>query len=82
VNVVKFSVSFDPEVAKLVRQRANRAGMSVSGWLAMAAADRARNEGLGELLDEWEAEHGAPTEEMLREADIALGFGEPPEPRR
>lgn len=37
--------------------------MSISAWLADAAADKLRNELLGRTLAEWVAEHGAPTPE-------------------
>lgn len=77
MKVVKLSVSFDAGLAELVRERARKRGMSVSAWLAEAADDMARHEGLGELLDEWEAEHGAFTPEELAKAGEALGYTGP-----
>lgn len=46
--------------------------MSVSGWLAAAAAQRLRNELLGAALDRWEAEDGPFSDEELKAAAAAL----------
>ncbi len=38
---------------------ADAEGLTLSSWLAEAAADRLRLKALHHLVDEWEAEHGA-----------------------
>jgi hypothetical protein len=55
-QVDRFSVTMPPELGEGVRQAAARQGISVSAWLAEAAADRLRNELLGAALDAWESE--------------------------
>ncbi|MGH7284306.1 MAG: hypothetical protein ACRELY_22490 [Polyangiaceae bacterium] len=49
--------------------------MSLSTWIAQAAADRVRNEALGQALDQWEADTGGGfTEGELNAAARALGL--------
>jgi hypothetical protein len=43
------------------------------------AARKRRHKALGEYLDEWEAEHGAFTEEELAETAEKMGWPWPPE---
>jgi len=62
-----------PDLGKGVRQAAARQGTSVSTWLTEAAADKLRNELLGEALDQWEAEDGSFTADELTEAASGLG---------
>ena len=87
------SVTFAPELREAVREAADEAGLSLSEWLAQAAeaklnADRdpgileeaahtRRTEGLGKFLDEWQAEHGAFTEEEMARARRDLGYEDP-----
>ncbi len=73
MQIDRFSVTMDPELGSAVRDVAARAGMSVSGWLARAAADRVRNELLGSALDAWAAEDGALSEDELHAAAALLG---------
>jgi hypothetical protein len=85
------SISFAPDLGDAVREAAERAGMTLSSWLAEAAEaklreqadeaaeDKRRLQGLGEYLDEWEAEHGAFTDEELARAARKLGLPWPPE---
>lgn len=61
----RFSVTMPPELGEGVRQAAARQGISVSAWLAEAAADRLRNELLGAALDAWESEDGPFAETEL-----------------
>ena len=61
----RFSVTMAPELGEGVRQAAARQGISVSAWLAEAAADRLRNELLGAALDAWESEEGPFAETEL-----------------
>jgi hypothetical protein len=64
-QVDRFSVTMAPELGEGVRQAAARQGISVSAWLAEAAADRLRNELLGAALDAWESEEGPFAETEL-----------------
>lgn len=73
MQVDRFSVTMEPDLGAAVREAAQRAGMSVSGWLAQAAADRLRNDLLGAALDMWEAEAGPFGDEELDAAAAALG---------
>jgi len=66
MSVEKLSVSFDPKLAKRIKQEARRAGMPVSAWMARAAEREAKLAKGRRLLAEWEREHGAPTEEEVR----------------
>jgi hypothetical protein len=84
------SISFAPELGDAVREAAERAGMTLSAWLADAAEAKLRAEedeqaelqrrmrGLDAFLDEWEAEHGAFTEEELATAAREMGLPWPP----
>lgn len=74
VQVDRFSVTMEPGLGAAVREAAERAGMSVSGWLAQAAADRLRNDVLGAALDAWEAEDGPFGDEEFDAAAAALGI--------
>jgi hypothetical protein len=64
----------DPDLGEAVRRAADRAGMTVSAWIAQAAADRVRNELLGIALEQWAEEDGPFTDEELDEAREALGY--------
>ena len=64
------SVSFARALGDRIRSAARRSGTGVSSWLAGAA--RLRADALREFLDEWEAEHGAPTTDELRRAEAEL----------
>lgn len=66
------SISFDIRLGDGVRHAAQKAGIPVSTWLAEAAATKLRAEALAEFLDDWEAEHGAFTEEELEQARQSL----------
>jgi hypothetical protein len=75
MQVDRFSVTMEPELGRAVRDAAARAGVSVSGWLGRAAADRVRNELLGAALDAWESEDGPLTDDELAAAAALLGVG-------
>ena len=68
------SVSFEAAVGDDIRRAARAAGVGLSSWLADAAARKLRADALREFLDEWEAEHGAPTPEELARAEAELGL--------
>jgi hypothetical protein len=73
----KLAVSFDSKLATLVQNAATgKTGGNVSAWLAEAAEDKLRLEGLQRLVAEYEAEHGPFTEEEMAEADRRLGYSE------
>jgi len=74
MTVDRFSLTMDPDLGEAVRRAADRAGMTVSAWIAQAAADRVRNELLGIALEQWAEEDGPFTDEELDEAREALGY--------
>lgn len=55
-----------------VQRAAEEAGMTVSAWMADLARERAAVLGWTRLIDEWEEEHGAFTEEEIARADAEL----------
>ena len=55
----KYSASMDDVLLADARADAEAEGLTLSSWLAGAAADRLRLKALHRLVDEWEAEHGA-----------------------
>jgi len=55
----KYSASMDDVLLGDARADAEAEGVTLSSWLADAAADRLRLKALRQLVDEWEAEHGA-----------------------
>ena len=72
--VEKLSISMDAELAEAIRQAAEDDGLSVSAWIAKEVGRTIRRRGLRRLLDEYQAEHGAFTDEERRAADIRLGY--------
>ncbi len=58
----------EPELGKAVREAAEAEGMSVSAWIAEAAAHRVRLKRLDDYFAAFEAEHGAFTEEEIAAA--------------
>lgn len=68
------SVSFEAAVGDDIRRAARAAGVGLSAWLADAAARKLRADALRKFLDEWEAEHGAPTPEELARAETEFGL--------
>jgi hypothetical protein len=78
-QVDRFSVTMPPELGAGVRRAAARQGTSVSTWLTEAAADKLRNEILGDALDQWEAEDGPFTQAELDEAASRLGLAARPD---
>ena len=70
--VKKLSIALDGEVADAASRAAARAGLSLSAWLNDAAETALAIERGLEAMREWEAEHGAFTDEELAEADRIL----------
>jgi hypothetical protein len=56
MTVERFAISFDKELARLVRRSA--AHEPTSTWLADAARRKLRAEGLLEAVQRWERAHG------------------------
>jgi hypothetical protein len=83
---IKMSISLAPELGEAVREAAAEAGTTLSEWLADAAESKLRAEadedrevkrrmaGLDAFLVEWQAEHGAFTEEEMARARHELGL--------
>lgn len=69
VTAEKYSASMDAALLSEARAAAQAEGLSLSGWLADAAADRLRLRALHELVVEWEAQHGTITAEDLAAID-------------
>lgn len=67
------TIRMDTELCAAVRDAAARAGLSVSAWLAEAAAERLRHELLGRVLDAWEQEAGSFSDAELDAAAAASG---------
>ena len=84
------SVALEPDLDERVRQSADRSGKTLSEWLTEAAKAKLVAElgeeaelqrkmrGLDSYLDEYEAEHGAFTEDELARASQKLGLPWPP----
>jgi uncharacterized protein (DUF1778 family) len=66
--VERLTVSLDAELADAVRQAAAADSQNVSGWLADAAQRRLATRGLSDVLAEWEAAHGAFSNDELDHA--------------
>ncbi|HMC79151.1 MAG TPA: hypothetical protein VKO35_01210 [Acidimicrobiia bacterium] len=82
MSVQRFGVSFTPELAAQVQAAAQAAGQPVSVWLAEAARRRLSQDGLLAVVADWEAEHGAFTEEERAAARRELGIDKAPARRR
>jgi hypothetical protein len=74
-KVTKFAVSFAPDLAMQVYKAAERTTKgNLSAWLAEAARNELRRDSLTRFLAEYEAEHGAFTEEELAASRKRLGW--------
>lgn len=68
----KISISIAPEVHTRLVEAAEAEGVTVSAWISRAAEDRlAISDGLA-LVAEWEAEHGAFSDDELARADARV----------
>ena len=72
MGVEKMSVSFDLELGAAIRASATVSDQSVSAWLAEAAANRLRLDGLGGALQAWESRFGTLAEVEVATADAVL----------
>lgn len=71
MSVEKFSVSFDPELGRAIREAADDDDETVSAWLAEAARARLRTLVLGQALDAVLADLGLSEDEVLEAARLA-----------
>jgi hypothetical protein len=74
VKVEKLSISMSSRLGKDIRSAAKRSRMSVSAWLAEAAAAELRRQALRAFLDDWQAKHGRITHDELERAREELGY--------
>jgi hypothetical protein len=72
MTVDKMSVSLATSLSSAVRDAAEQAGETLSGWLADAAQAKLRAQALEEFLAVWERENGPITEHELRDATSRL----------
>ena len=72
MNVDRLSITMDPALGDAARKAAKRAKLSVSAWIAEAAADRLRHEALRDALIQWQSEDGEFTPPELAAAAKAL----------
>ena len=68
VPVERLTVSLEPDLAEAVRAAAGADSTNVSAWLADAARRLLASRGLGDVVAEWEAKHGAFSEAELTAA--------------
>jgi hypothetical protein len=72
----RLAISLDAELADQIRDAAE--GGTVSGWLADAAERKLRAQGLREVVQDWQEEHGAFSEAERRRARRELGLTDQP----
>ncbi|MGH3722099.1 MAG: hypothetical protein ACRDRI_25310 [Pseudonocardiaceae bacterium] len=82
----RFSVTVPADTAQQVREAAEQASESISGWLTAAAQHRLRLDAGRQLLDEYGAEQGAVTEQERMTIDVEIAAArrsaQTTEPRR
>ena len=67
----RLAVSLDAELAEQIREAAGDG--TVSGWIADAAERKLRSQGLREIVEAWQEDHGRFTEAERRRARRELG---------
>lgn len=73
----RLSITMDPTLGAAARKAARRAKLSVSAWIAEAAAARLRHEALRDALTRWQSEDGPFRPAELAEAAEALAAPPP-----
>lgn len=68
----RLSVTVPADIAQQVREAADQASETISGWITAAAAHRLRLDAGRQLLAEYEAEHGAVTEQERAAFDAEI----------
>ncbi len=74
MTTARLAISLDTDLAEAIRAAAE--GGTVSGWLADAAERKLRAQGLSEVVEEWQAEHGAFSPAERRRARRELKVSE------
>jgi hypothetical protein len=82
VPVRKFSVALDESIAVSASRAAQTAGVSLSAWLSRAAVHQLALERGRRAVVAWERQHGAFTDQELRDADELLDSILPSTPRK
>ena len=72
MSVEKFSVSFEPDLGRQVREFADAEDQTVSAFLAEAARERVRQLVLHRLVDDYVAESGIPRAQLVAEGSQLL----------
>ena len=68
MTVERLTVSLESELAVAIREAALADNLNVSAWLADAARRQLASRGLHDVVTEWEAEHGAFSDDELAAA--------------
>lgn len=74
MTTARLAISLDADLAEAIRAAAE--GGTVSGWLADAAERKLRAQALSEVVEEWQAEHGAFSPAERRRARRELKVSE------
>ena len=74
MGVERITISLESGLAAELREAVEEDGTNVSAWVADALQRSLNTRGLHAVIREWEAEHGAFTEEELAAARRELGF--------
>lgn len=64
----KIAITIDPDVHKSILEAASDDGVSVSAWMTNAAREALRRRAGLAAIAEWEKEHGAFTEQEMKES--------------
>jgi hypothetical protein len=75
IRVTRGNGQMDPQLAAAMQEVYEASLRDPNSWDNNPDKQREALEGLGKLLDEWEAEHGAFTEEELARARASM-YGE------
>ncbi|MGH3833839.1 MAG: hypothetical protein ACRDRS_25935 [Pseudonocardiaceae bacterium] len=78
----RLSVTVPADIAQQVREAADQASETISGWITAAAVHRLRLDAGRALLAEYEAEHGAVTERERAAVDAEIAAAQATGPAR
>lgn len=70
----RITISIDAALAHAVRDAAEEDHVNVSAWASEALQQKLNQRGLRAVIADWEAEHGAFTEQELEQARKDLGW--------
>lgn len=68
MTVERITISLDADLAELVKAAADEDSLNVSAWFGDAARQRLASRRLRTVIDDWEQEHGAFSEDELAAA--------------